>query len=159
MKFLTIFLSFYVWLVLSSCTNEAGSKMGIFTATTPVLATIKGDIFIGTTVGDISGAGKIEIESAINPDIKCIGEFRYTSLYSMVGVGTLTCSDGNLATFNFNALDSLSGHGYGSSSRGPVTFTYGLTPKESAKYLQKPFPEIEKFVDEKKERDQNSLGA
>lgn len=159
MKFLGLIISLMFSSILISCTNEAGSRMGIFTATTPVLATIKGDIFIGTSVGDISGAGKIEMESAINPDINCIGEFRYTSLYSMVGVGTLTCSDGNLATFNFNALDSLSGYGLGSSSRGPVTFTYGLTPEESAKYLQKPFPEIKKFVDEKKERDNNSLGA
>jgi len=32
----------------------------------------------------------------------------------------------------------LSGYGYGETSRGPASFTYGLTPKQAAKYLVLP---------------------
>ena len=51
--------------------------------------------------------------------------------------------------------DSLKGFGYGTSNRGPVTFTYGMTAKEAAKYLQKPFPELDKIIEERKKRDKD----
>ena len=36
--------------------------MGLFTAKSPVAVTIKGDIFVGWAVGDISGNGTIDIQ-------------------------------------------------------------------------------------------------
>ena len=69
--------------------------------------TIKGDIFVGWAVGDISGSGTIDIQSAIDPENTCIGEFRYTSTWSLVGKGTVSCKDGSQGQFNFKGLTSL----------------------------------------------------
>ena len=138
---------------LQSCVNESGARMGLFTAKSPVAVTIKGDIFVGWAVGDISGSGTIDIQSAIDPDNTCVGEFRYTSTWSLVGKGTVSCKDGSQGQFNFKGLTNLKGFGYGNSTRGPVTFTYGMTAEEAAKYLQKPFPELDKIIEERKKRD------
>ena len=139
--------------LLTGCMNASGARMGLFTATSPVAVTIKGDVFAGWAVGDISGRGTIEIQSHINPEISCVGEFRYISTWTKTGVGTMTCNDGGKASFNFKGLTNLKGFGYGTSNKGPVTFTYGMTPKEASKYLMKPFPELEKVYEEKKKRD------
>tara|TARA_Y100000768_G_C23548256_1_gene482452 strand:+ start:58 stop:537 length:480 start_codon:yes stop_codon:yes gene_type:complete len=138
---------------LQSCVNESGARMGLFTAKSPVAVTIKGDIFVGWAVGDITGSGTIDIQSAIDPDNSCVGEFRYTSTWSLVGKGTVSCKDGSQGQFNFKGLTNLKGFGYGNSTRGPVTFTYGMTAEEAAKYLQKPFPELDKIIEERKKRD------
>ena len=69
--------------------------------------TIKGDIFVGWAVGDISGSGTIDIQSAIDPENTCVGEFRYTSTWSLVGKGTVSCKDGSQGTFNFKGLTNL----------------------------------------------------
>ena len=132
-----------IYQLLSSCTNKSGARMGLFTATSPVTATIKDDIFVGWAKGDISGRGKIDVRSSINKKITCVGEFRYISTFLLTGTGTLSCNDGAQANFNFKGLTNLKGHGYGNSSRGPVTFTYGMTAEEAAKYLQKPVFEVE----------------
>ena len=52
-KFLT---TIALGLLLNGCVNESGARMGLFSATSPVAVTIKGDIFVGWAVGDISGA-------------------------------------------------------------------------------------------------------
>ena len=120
-KYLTvIFLS----LLLTSCTNASGARMGLFTARSPVAVTIKGDVFAGWAVGDITGRGTIEIQSHINPEISCVGEFRYISTWTLTGLGTMSCNDGAMANFNFKGLTNLKGYGYGTSNKGPVTFTY-----------------------------------
>ena len=140
-------------LLLHGCVNESGARMGLFTAKSPVAVTIKGDIFVGWAVGDITGSGTIDIQSAIDPENSCIGEFRYTSTWSLVGKGTVSCKDGSQGQFNFKGLTNLKGYGYGTSNRGAVTFTYGMTAKEAAEYLQKPFPELDKIIQERKKRD------
>lgn len=148
-KYLTvIFLS----LLLTSCTNASGARMGLFTARSPVAVTIKGDVFAGWAVGDITGRGTIEIQSHINPEISCVGEFRYISTWTLTGLGTMSCNDGARANFNFKGLTNLKGYGYGTSNKGPVTFTYGMTPQEASKYLMKPFPELEQVYQEMKKR-------
>ena len=140
-------------LLLHGCANESGARMGLFTAKSPVAVTIKGDIFVGWAVGDITGSGTIDIQSAIDPENSCIGEFRYTSTWSLVGKGTVSCKDGSQGQFNFKGLTNLKGYGYGTSNRGAVTFTYGMIAKEAAEYLQKPFPELDKIIEERKKRD------
>ena len=94
-------------LLLSGCMNASGARMGLFTATSPVAVTIKGDVFAGWAVGDISGRGTIEIQSHINPEISCVGEFRYISTWTKTGIGTMTCNDGGKASFNFKGLTNL----------------------------------------------------
>ena len=144
---------------LNSCVNESGARMGLFSATSPVAATIKGDVFIGWAVGDASGRGTISVQSAVNPKISCVGEFRYVSMFARSGVGSLTCNDGGQATFNFQGMTNLKGYGYGNSNKGPVSFTYGMTAKESSKYLQKPFLEIDNALKKQIERDKEKKNA
>ena len=121
----------------SGCTTSGGSKMGLFTATAPVITLMVDDFFVGTAVGYMDRTGTIDMTSTTRPDVRCVGEFRYTGMRT--GTATLRCSDGLVAEVNFNALSSLSGYGYGTTSRGPASFTYGLKASEALKYLR--FPE------------------
>ena len=148
-------LVFSLALVLTGCATkfrtEAGSVIDFatMTAKAPVVATIKGDVFTGWALGRRDGTGTIEMKSVIY-DIDCVGEFRYISRSAEAasGVGSITCNNGATSDFNFTGIDALSGYGYGASNVGPVTFTFGLKPEQSSKYLQKPFEEIEKVTKE-----------
>jgi hypothetical protein len=110
--------------------------MGLTSATAPVLAILADDLFTGEAVGYLDRTGKIEVTSSVSPTLRCVGEFRYTG--SSVGRGTMQCNDGNNAQFQFNSLSALSGYGFGNSSRGPMSFTYGLTVEEAKSYLRLP---------------------
>jgi hypothetical protein len=129
-----IFLAFSA-LVLCSCGNEHG-RMGIFSAEADVLGIMQDDLFVGQAVGYLDRTGTIELVSTVDQSIRCVGEFRYTG--SKTGKGQITCNDGNIADFQFNSLTSLSGYGYGTSSRGGFSFTYGLSPDDASKYLRLP---------------------
>jgi hypothetical protein len=80
--------------------------------------------------------GTIDMTSVVDPSLKCVGQFRYTG--SKTGVATVRCNDGAVAELSFNGLSTLSGYGYGKTSRGPASFTFGLTPEQAAKYLTLP---------------------
>ena len=125
-----------VALTLTACVNESGARMGLFSATAPVIAVLQDDLFLGEAVGYIDRTGTINIQSTINPDIRCIGEFRYTG--SRTGTASIRCNDGNVANISFNSLSALSGYGVGSTFRGPASFTYGLTPEQASQYLTLP---------------------
>lgn len=121
---------------VTGCVNKSGASMGLFSATAPVIAILQDDLFLGTAVGYMDRTGTIDITSQVNPTLKCIGNFRYTG--SKIGVGRMTCNDGNIAEFQFNGLSTLSGYGFGKSDRGGVSFTFGLTPEEATEYLKIP---------------------
>jgi hypothetical protein len=110
--------------------------MGLTSATAPVIGILSDDLFTGTAVGYMDRTGTIDIVSAVNPDLRCIGTFRYTG--SKVGEGKMSCNDGNEAKFQFKGLTMLSGYGFGGSTRGGLSFTFGLTPEEAAQYLKVP---------------------
>lgn len=133
-KYLGILIA--VPLLVCGCANKSGASMGFFSATAPVIAILQDDLFLGTAVGYLDRTGTIDITSSVNPSLKCIGNFRYTG--SKTGVGRMTCNDGNIAEFQFNGLSALSGYGFGKSSRGGVSFTFGLTPEEAVEYLKIP---------------------
>ena len=78
------------------------ARMGLFTARADVMGIIRDDLFIGHAVGYLDRTGTIDIHSAIDQSIKCVGEFRYTG--SKTGSGRVTCNDGEVATFNLTAL-------------------------------------------------------
>jgi hypothetical protein len=121
---------------LTGCANESGARMGLFSATAPVIAILQDDLFVGEATGYLDRTGVINVQSSVNTSIKCIGEFRYTG--SKSGVAHLRCNDGNEAQLTFNSLSSLSGYGYGKTTRGPGSFTFGLTPEQASKYLTLP---------------------
>lgn len=122
--------------VISGCANASGARMGLFSAKAPVYAILYEDLFVGTAVGYVNRTGTIEIGSVIDESIRCVGEFRYSG--AKTGSGTLTCNDGTTAKLQFNSLSTISGYGYGNSTRGPASFTYGLTPEQSTQYLRLP---------------------
>lgn len=110
--------------------------MGFTSATAPVIAMLRDDLFTGTAVGYMDRTGTIEVVSVISPELRCIGQFRYTG--TKVGVGEMTCNDGLRAAFQFNGLSMLSGYGFGSTERGALRFTFGLTPAQAETYLKIP---------------------
>ena len=118
------------------CSNKSGARMGLFSATAPVIAILADDLFTGKAVGYIGRTGTIEVTSVLDPDIICIGQFRYTAAKS--GTGQIRCNDGNVAEFDFKGLSALSGYGFGTSTRGAISFTFGLTPDDAKKYLKLP---------------------
>jgi phospholipid transport system substrate-binding protein len=109
---------------------------GLFSSTGPVIAILAGDLFQGEAEGHLNGSGTITIHSHARPDVICHGQF--TSSAERGGSGDMRCDDGTIATFHFQRLSHFSGHGTGSSSRGSMSFTYGLKPAESEPYLNLP---------------------
>jgi hypothetical protein len=110
--------------------------MGFTSASGPAMAILHEDLFTGEVVGYLDRTGTIDLKSALDPDVRCVGSFRYTG--AKTGVAQVRCNDGNEAQLSFNSITALSGYGYGKSSRGPVSFTYGLTAEQSMKYLTLP---------------------
>ncbi|MEZ5662977.1 MAG: hypothetical protein R3E94_05515 [Burkholderiaceae bacterium] len=130
-------LSVALGLALSGCaSNESGARMGLMSAESPVLAILADDLFIGLAVGYMDRTGTIDMTSSVNPELKCVGRFRYTGAKS--GVATVQCNDGSMGELSFNGLSMLSGYGYGSTTRGPASFTFGLTPAQASQYLKLP---------------------
>lgn len=123
--------------LLAGCgTNAAGARYGFFSASAPVIAFLKDDMFSGMAVGYIDRTGTINMQSVLDDSVSCIGQFHYTG--SRIGIGTIQCNDGSSGDFQFHSLSSLSGYGLGKSSRGPLSFTFGLTPEEAQQHLIMP---------------------
>ena len=126
--------------VLAACIGLAGAVTvagaGLFSATGKVIAILADDLFVGEAEGHLSGAGTLAIHAHKQPELTCVGEF--TSSAALGGVGQMRCSDGTTATFHFQRLNMFSGHGVGSSSRGAMSFSYGLTAQEAGLYLKLP---------------------
>jgi hypothetical protein len=124
---------------------SAGSaSAGLFSATGPVIAILGGELFVGQAEGHLDGSGTLELHSQKNPGLTCLGEF--TSSVTQGGSGELRCGDNTRAKFQFVRLTLSRGHGSGSFSRGPMSFSYGLTAAESMPYLI--LPQGKKLVNE-----------
>jgi len=123
--------------LLTGCSTRSGARIGFLSGTAPVIAIMQDELFVGEAERSVAGMGKIDVRSAADDSVRCVGRFGYTG--ALTGDGSLQCSDGSKATFSFNALSVLSGYGYGESSRGGgFSFTYGMTPEESTPYLVLP---------------------
>jgi len=126
--------------VLAACIGLSGSVTpafaGLFSSTGMVIAILAGELFLGEAEGHLSGAGTLAIHSQKDPGLTCLGQF--TSSAELGGMGQLNCSDGTSATFHFERLTVFRGYGVGSTSRGSMSFAYGLTAEEAAPYLRLP---------------------
>jgi len=126
--------------VLAACLALAGSATpagaGPLSATGAVIAILAGELFVGEAVGHLSGAGTLAIHSKKDPGLTCRGQF--TSSAELGGLGQMQCSDGATATFSFKRLNIFRGYGVGSSSRGAMSFAYGLSAEEARPYLTLP---------------------
>ena len=103
---------------------------GFFSSTGPVIAIFAGELFLGEAEGNLDGSGTIRIQSSIKPDVTCRGQLHFPSA-ELGGAGSLQCSDSATATIKFQRLNIFRGYGTGSSSRGQMSFTYGLSANES----------------------------
>ena len=116
--------------------NAEEVRMGLFTVTLQVIAILDDNLFIGEAVAHIDRTGTIALRSAVDPKDRCVGSFRFTSLKG--GLADMRCDDGVEAQLSFNALGVFSGYGYGSTLRGPASFTFGLNLEEAAAHLTVP---------------------
>ncbi len=112
------------------------ASAGLFSSTGQVIAIFAGELFVGEAEGNLDGSGTIKIRSSTKPGDTCVGQF--TSSAKLGGKGSLQCSDKVTATIKFERLSIFSGHGTGISSRGTMSFTYGLDAQESKPYLTLP---------------------
>ena len=123
-------------LLVALASSAAAPRAGILSRTGPVIAIMGGELFLGQAEGNYGGAGTLAIHAQQNPAVTCAGEF--TSSAKLGGKGQLRCSDGAGATFRFDRLSIMRGHGNGTFSRGSMSFTYGLNAEESRPYLKLP---------------------
>ncbi len=110
--------------------------MGLLTTTTPVVAVVAGDLYTGESISFIDGSGTMHLKSSAAPDHVCSGAFRYET--EQIGVGDMNCSGGESATFQFRALSTLTGYGFGRMSGGDLSFAYGMTAEQAEPYLRLP---------------------
>lgn len=90
------------------------------------------DLYTGSATGFIDSSGTIELKNAKGN--VCKGDFKYGQ--GLRGTGIIGCDDGQTAHIVFNGLSPMSGYGVGTSNTGrPVSFTYGLSRDDSARYL------------------------
>ncbi len=126
--------------VLVACAGAAASapvaQAGLFSSTGVVIAILADELFVGEAEGHLNGAGTLAIHSQERPRLTCQGQFTSSALLG--GTGQMLCSDGATATFHFQRLSVLRGHGRGSFSRGGMSFAYGLTAEDAAPYLTLP---------------------
>lgn len=113
-----------------------GTDAGPLSSTAPVIAILGGELLVGEVTAHLAGWGTIALRSRAHPALTCVGEFSATE--ALGDAGQLRCSDGASASFEFQRLSLRRGYGTGKSSRGALTFTYGLTAEESAAYLKLP---------------------
>ncbi len=125
---------FVVFIGLAGWTKLADAEL--FSATGPVIAILAGELFVGEAKGHLGGSGTITVHAQANPDVACLGQFAYDA--NRTGSGQFQCNDGTAATFQFQRLSLLQGYGIGSSSRGSISFTYGLAADEAEPYLKLP---------------------
>jgi hypothetical protein len=116
--------------------NAEEQHMRLFTVTLPVIAILNGNLYMGEALAHIDRTGTIALRSVVDTKDRCVGSFRFTSLKT--GLADMRCDDGVEAQLSFNALGVFSGYGYGSTLRGPASFTFGLSPEEAAVHLTVP---------------------
>jgi hypothetical protein len=109
---------------------------GFLSTTGPVIAILAGDLFLGEAEGRLGGSGTLRIRSRADPGVTCSGQFTYSA--ELGNAGTMRCSDGTTGAFQFHRLSLVRGYGTGISSRGSISFTYGLSANESGPYLKLP---------------------
>ena len=105
-------------------------------ATGNVIAVVAGELFVGEAKGYLNGSGTFSIHSEADPALICLG--RFTSSAALGGSGQMDCNDGVTGTFRFLRLTVFRGYGTGKTSRGEMSFSYGLPLAEAAPYLKLP---------------------
>ena len=122
------------YITIGSAATPAGADL--LSAKGQVFAIMAGELFVGEAEGHLDGSGTLAIHSQKTPALTCTGKF--TSSAEAGGKGQMRCTNGSSATFQFKRLTIRSGYGTGKLSRGTMSFTYGLSAEEAARYLKPP---------------------
>lgn len=130
----TCFAAFSGLAGLAGSTNPAVAALP--SATSQVILILAGDLFLGEAKGNLDESGTMVLQSRSAPDMNCLGQSTFSAETS--GTADIRCSDGVTAAIQFQRLSRTSGYGVGSSSRGAVSFSYGLSSIESELYLKLP---------------------
>jgi hypothetical protein len=109
---------------------------GLFSTSGPVIAIVADELFIGEATGYLNGTGTVAIQSQTNAGLRCVG--RFTSDSSEGGTGQMSCSDGSGGSFDFKRMRGLRGYGGGSSTRGLISFVFGLKAADAIPFLRLP---------------------
>ena len=116
--------------------GRTAAAFDLFSVKEPVYAVVNEVLLVGEAIGHWDRAGTITVHSTLDASLVCSGSFRFT--HARRGVATIQCSDGSVGDLEFDALGVVSGHGSGTTSKGPVSFTFGLSPAEATPYLNLP---------------------
>ncbi len=122
--------------VLCAIASQEAAAFNLFAIREPVYATVDGVLLAGEAVGHWDRTGTLTVHSTVDDTLHCDGTFHYTSLKA--GVAQITCTDGSAADLAFDALGAVSGRGQGATSRGLVSFTFGLSLQDATPYLNLP---------------------
>ena len=109
---------------------------GLFSSSGPVIAILGGELYVGEARASIDRTGTITIKSQVMPGLSCDGDFTFGA--KLGNAGSMHCTDGSAATFQFERIGLTTGHGAGASGKRDLTFTYGLNVDESRAYLKLP---------------------
>lgn len=123
-------------LLLGGCAQVDDASLQLLSSSAPAVALIHETLLHGEVVLNPDRSGTVELASSGSVVLRCAGALRFTA--TETGTMHLRCSDGSEARLSFAAIGPVSGHGSGLSAHGPVSLSYGMTPAQSAAYLQPP---------------------
>ncbi len=123
-------------LILAGCAAMHDATMRALASSAPALAVIGERVYTGEMLLYTDRSGRLELRSAGEPTLSCMGAMRYTATTS--GNVTLSCSDGTQARLPFTALGETSGYGSARTASGVASFTYGLDAEPARAWLIAP---------------------
>ena len=65
----TLILLLCIFVACAGCVNKSGARMGLTSASAPVLAILSDDLFVGETVGYLDRTGTIEMHSVLDTSV------------------------------------------------------------------------------------------
>ncbi|MDE2616201.1 MAG: hypothetical protein KGL73_04155 [Burkholderiales bacterium] len=121
-------------LLLGGCAAVNDATMRVLATPSPAWAVVGDKLLTGQALIYTDRSGTLELQTAADPALSCMGTMRYTATRS--GTVNLRCNNGLQAQLPFTALGEASG--YGGATGGPVSFAYGLEPGPARAWLTPP---------------------
>jgi hypothetical protein len=121
---------------VTGCASTAGTTTAA-SRQVVVMSVIDDGFFVGfAQLGADPFRGTLEMISESRGVIRCSGDFQAATIDT--GKLAVRCSGGLDLDFNLSGLAQAKGYGYGKTSRGIASLTFGLSVAEAEKYLLMP---------------------
>lgn len=125
-------------LAVAGCAKIEGKTRDLLATSATSYAVLDGMLYEGTVTTNYGDRfGTLQFAAKAAPGQVCAGTMRYTATSS--GTAMLQCTGGVEVMLSFTALGASSGFGYGSTVKGPASFTWGMSIQNANAYLR--FPE------------------